>query len=144
MAAPTPRRREVLQVLKRWLVAVSVGLLLTTAFGACGGGDDDDGGGGGDTSAGTTAEDDGAGGGPVVTIKDFSFGGATSIKVNTSVTVKNEGGTRHTFTPDHAGDFQGATLAAGASTSIDFAKAGTFPYHCEIHSSMKGTIEVTE
>jgi plastocyanin len=127
-------------VLKRCLVLLSVGLAVVSFGGACGGDDDD--GSDDETSAGTTADDAG-GGDPVITIKNLTFSGADSVKAGTSVTVKNEDSTRHTFTPDNAGDFQAATLEGGKSTSIDFEEAGTFPYHCEIHSTMKGTIEVT-
>ncbi len=31
----------------------------------------------------------------------------------------------------------------GAKYSHMFAKPGTYPYHCKIHPSMKGTITVT-
>jgi plastocyanin len=33
-------------------------------------------------------------------------------------------------------------LAAGATFSQTFTTAGTFPYHCNIHSNMHGTITV--
>jgi plastocyanin len=128
--------------MKRRLVLLSVGLLLVAFGGACGGDDDDDGG-GDQTTSGTTGDSDGDDG-PVITIENLTFSGADSTEVGTPVTVDNEDSTEHTFTPDNAGDFEPATLEGGASASIDFAEAGTFSYHCEIHSTMKGTIEVTE
>jgi plastocyanin len=35
------------------------------------------------------------------------------------------------------------TLGRGQSYSFTFTESGTFPYHCGIHPSMKGTITVT-
>jgi plastocyanin len=127
-------------VMKRWLVVLSLCVLVTLGVAACGGGDKDSS--GGQTSSGTTAKSS-SDAGAVITIKNLAFSGASSTTANTQVTVKNEDSTKHTFTPDTAGDFQAAVLEGGQSTSIQFAKAGTFHYHCEIHSSMKGTIEVT-
>ena len=124
--------------MKRLLVLLSIGLLCAGSLGACGGGDDDAGGDSG-TSSGTTAAADNN----VITIKNLTFTGATETKVNTQVTIKNEDGTKHTFTPDHAGDFQAAVLEGGQQSEVQFAQAGTFAYHCEIHSTMKGTIKVT-
>ena len=125
----------------RRAVALLLALLAVVAVGACGGGDDDS---GDATASGTTAKSaSGSGSGDVITIKGFAFSGADSVKKGTTVTVKNEDGTKHTFTPDHAGDFQPAVLEAGKTAEVAFATAGTFAYHCEIHSSMKGSIEVT-
>jgi plastocyanin len=134
MTAPIP------EVGVKRSLAVLCCVVLAMALGACGGGDDDSS--GDATASGTTAKSE-AGGGDVVTIKDFAFSGASSVKAGSTVTVKNEDGTKHTFTPDTAGDFQPAALEPGTSAEIAFATAGTFAYHCEIHSSMKGSIEVT-
>jgi plastocyanin len=121
--------------MKRLLLLVLLAALVA-AIGACGGGDDDNDD-GASSGSGATADQ------PVITIKGFAFSGATSTKVNTQVTIKNEDSTKHTFTPDHAGDFQAAVLEGGQESSVQFAEAGTFAYHCEIHGSMKGSIEVT-
>jgi plastocyanin len=34
-------------------------------------------------------------------------------------------------------------MPSGATFSFTFTKAGTFAYHCSIHSSMHGTIVVS-
>ena len=39
--------------------------------------------------------------------------------------------------------FDSGNVAAGTTFSHTFAAAGTFAFHCNIHSSMKGTITVT-
>lgn len=87
--------------------------------------------------------------GNAVTIADFSFTPATlTVAVGTSVTWTNNGPTGHTvtandgsFDSDTAGNK--STIGAGKTFSHTFATAGTFAYHCKIHSSMTGTITVT-
>ena len=123
--------------MKRLLVLLSIGLLFAGVLGACGGGDDNKSSSDGSSSASSDTNNN------VITIKNLTFTGAKETKVNTQVTIKNEDSTKHTFTPDTAGDFQGAVLEPGSSARVQFAKAGTFSYHCEIHSSMKGSITVT-
>jgi plastocyanin len=79
---------------------------------------------------------------PTITAEDFAFGPATlAVDVGEAVTIQNEDGAPHTWTSDD-GDFDEA-LAGGASVSHTFDEPGTFAYHCEIHSSMKGTVEVS-
>ena len=36
-----------------------------------------------------------------------------------------------------------SAIAGGQSRSLVFSVAGTFPFHCSIHSSMKGTFTIT-
>ncbi len=73
----------------------------------------------------------------------FSPNPAT-VKVGQTVAWKNADSLSHTSTAD-AGAFNTGTLAAGATSSpITMATAGTFPYHCAIHSSMTGTLTVTQ
>jgi len=77
-----------------------------------------------------------------VTIQGFAFGPASlTIDAGDTVTWTNEDGVGHTATQD-GGGFDTGTIAAGASDSIAFDEAGTFPYHCTIHPAMTGTITV--
>lgn len=79
-----------------------------------------------------------------VTINNFAFAPQMlKVKVGTTVTWTNQQGTTHTTTSD-TGVWDSGNLAHGKSFSFTFTKAGTFPYHCAIHSSMTGTIEVTD
>jgi plastocyanin len=83
----------------------------------------------------------GAGSGP--SIVDFAFNPASfTVAVNTPVTWTNTGTATHTVTADD-GSFDSQNLSAGKTYSHTFSTAGTFTYHCAIHSSMKGTIVVT-
>lgn len=65
------------------------------------------------------------------------------VVVGTTVTVTNNDGVSHTFTADD-GSWDSGTLGAGKRFTRRFTDVGTFTYHCEIHSSMQGTIVVTE
>jgi plastocyanin len=85
----------------------------------------------------------GAAGGSAVAIVDFAFNpGTLSVKAGSSVTWTNTGGTAHTVTADD-GSFDSGTVNPSATFSHTFASAGTFTYHCAIHTNMKATITVT-
>ena len=80
--------------------------------------------------------------GSAVSIANFSFQPPTmTIAVGTTVTWTNNDSTGHTVTADD-GSFKSGTLAPGATFSQTFAAAGTFAYHCSIHSSMKAAVIV--
>ena len=67
-----------------------------------------------------------------------------TARVGQTVAWKNADSLAHTATAD-AGTFNTSTLAAGATSSpITMTTAGTFPYHCAIHSAMTGTLTVTQ
>ena len=66
--------------------------------------------------------------------------GTVSIKVGESVTWQNFSGTKHTTTSDQFDWDQ--TVDNGQSFTRTFTTAGSFPYHCNIHAGMKGTVVV--
>jgi plastocyanin len=83
---------------------------------------------------------------PTVTadILDFSFSPADiQATVGDVIGFTNAGSAPHTATLDE-GDCSTETLDGGASGALAFTSAGTFPFHCRIHSAMTGTITVTE
>lgn len=93
-----------------------------------------------------------AGSGQAVTITtdssgSFAFSPATlTVKVGTKVTWTNMTQTGHTVTSDDGKSFDSGIsnpVASGGTYSFTFTKAGTFPYHCQIHPFMKATITVT-
>ena len=93
-------------------------------------------------SAAAPSSGSGGGGGNAVTIQNFSFGPATlEVAVGTTVTWTNADSATHTVTADD-GSFDSNNLATGATFTQTFAKAGTFTYHCKIHTSMKATVTV--
>jgi plastocyanin len=65
-----------------------------------------------------------------------------SVAVGSTVTWSNTTDAPHTVTAD-AGSFASSTVNPGATFSHTFATAGTFAYHCTIHTYMTATIIVT-
>lgn len=59
------------------------------------------------------------------------------------VTWQNEDSAPHTATADD-GSFDTGTLDKGKLKSETFKEPGTYPYFCEIHPTMHGTVEVVE
>jgi plastocyanin len=84
-------------------------------------------------------------GSTIVIIKDFAFEPtAVTIKAGTSVTWVNcaePDEPAHTATAD-GGTWNSPLLPPGASFTHTFSQAGTFPYHCEPHPFMAGSIVV--
>jgi len=121
---------------RRGAAALAIaGILLGLA--ACG--DDDD-----DTSSGTTettqAEDGGSGGNATLDVTEFQFEDVT-VAAGGTVAVTNDSGAAHTFTADD-GDFD-EPLPVGETVDVQAPSApGEYPYHCEIHPSMKATLTV--
>jgi plastocyanin len=122
---------------RRVAAALAVaGLLLGLA--ACG--DDDD-----DVSSGTTQstqpeESSSDGGGATLDVTEFKFEDV-SVTAGGTVSVTNDSGAAHTFTADD-GDFDEA-LPIGETVDVQAPSApGEYPFHCEIHPSMKATLTV--
>lgn len=65
------------------------------------------------------------------------------VAVGGKVIWQNEDSAPHTATADD-GSFDTGTLDKGKLKSETFKEAGTFPYFCEIHPTMHGTVEVVE
>lgn len=94
-------------------------------------------------AASTTASSVPASGGSAVEIKDTAFNPATiTVKAGDKVTWTNNDSFAHTVTLDD-NSVDSGNLAGGATFDNTFATAGTFAYHCKIHSSMHGTVTVT-
>ena len=78
-----------------------------------------------------------------VTIKDFAFSPKTlEVKAGSKIKVSNKDGTTHTFTANK-GAFDTGDIDGGSSATVKVEKPGTYAYHCNIHSSMKGTVKAT-
>ena len=89
-------------------------------------------------------------GGNTVVIENFAFVPQTlQVAAGTTVTWTNLDAVDHQIINDAGGQaaqgalFTSNPLPKGATYSFTFATAGTYPYHCNIHPSMKGTITVT-
>jgi len=78
----------------------------------------------------------------VIIISRADFSPATlTIAVGSTVIWKNRGPVAHTVTSDD-GTFDSGDLPAGGTFRFTFTKSGTFPYVCDYHPYMKGTIIV--
>jgi len=76
-----------------------------------------------------------------ITVKDFAFQPNTvTIRVGDTVTWANADTTTHTVTSN--GNWDTGGFAPGTSRSITFGTAGTYPYFCNLHSIMFGTVVV--
>jgi len=77
-----------------------------------------------------------------VTIQNSAFAPpTTTIRVGDTVTWTNRDAFSHTSTSD-TGAWDTGVITAGTSHSFTFMSAGTFAYHCSIHTFMHGTIAV--
>ena len=85
-------------------------------------------------------------GGPapsIVTVADMQFTPKTLRvpMIGTTVHWEFQDSMPHTTTSDQ-GFWDSGTRSSGDTFTHTFRSAGTFPYHCSIHSSMHGTIVV--
>jgi len=77
-----------------------------------------------------------------VSIQGFAFNPSSiTVSVGTTVTWTNNDSVTHTVTSD-TGAFSSGNLNPGQTFSHTFNQAGTFAYHCSIHTSMHGTVVV--
>ena len=81
-----------------------------------------------------------------VTIDNFAFSPANiTVKKGTTVTWTNKDSATHTVTSTSGpASFDSGNLPNGKTYSFTFNTAGTYQYHCTIHSGMTGTVTVTE
>lgn len=90
---------------------------------------------------GTATETPGTAAAVTVHIKGFAYSDPGPIAPGATVMVMNMDSQAHTVTADD-GSFN---AVAGAGQSVTFtapAKPGTYPYHCQYHSNMHGTLTV--
>lgn len=121
------------------ILAVVAGILVAVA---CGGGS-------GTGPTGVPNPPPGGGGAADVTITINSMSGPQSfspdpgaVKVGQKVAWHNADGITHTATG--TGFDTGSIPPGSTSSPITFSTAGTIPYHCSIHPSMVGSLNVTQ
>ena len=80
-----------------------------------------------------------------ITIQNFKFSpDKLKAKVGDKVTVTNlDAGAPHSLTADDKSFDTGTFNKGDSPKTITLSKAGAFPYHCEVHNFMKGTITVS-
>lgn len=127
---------------RRWLLAVLAAAALP--FASCGGG----GGGGGVTNP-PPPGGGGGGGTPDVIITIVADNGSMSFSPNPAnvtrgqrVAWRNSAGASHTATQNGGGFDTGNIDGGSQSAAITMGNAGSFAYHCAVHPSMVGTLNV--
>ncbi len=65
------------------------------------------------------------------------------VQTGGKVIWQNEDAAPHTATADD-GSFDTGTIEQGKIGSETFKEAGTYPYFCEIHPDMRGSVEVVD
>jgi plastocyanin len=78
-----------------------------------------------------------------ITISGTKFPPSTSVKSGATVTVKNDDSFAHTVTSDDGTSFNITVDGGKTGTFTAPSKAGSFKFHCNIHSTMHGTLTVT-
>ena len=78
-----------------------------------------------------------------VTIDNYAFSPADlTVKVGTTVTWTNKDAAGHSVIANDNSWGSSNLLKTGQSYRYPFLKAGTYSYHCGIHTEMKATISV--
>ena len=95
-----------------------------------------------DTTVATTAAAASPANTASITIKDFGFTVSGSIRPGEQVSVHNDDTTAHTVTSDAGNLFDVTVPPAATATFSAPAKAGSFPFHCDFHANMHGTLTV--
>lgn len=73
----------------------------------------------------------------------MKFPATTTVAKGTTVIWHNADVFSHTITSDDGTTFSSGNVAANASFTYVAGTAGTFAYHCNIHSGMTGSLVVT-
>ena len=91
-------------------------------------------------AAGAACSESAAAGEVSVAVKDFAFNpSAITAPVGQTITFTNGDSAPHTATLDD-GSCTTPNIASGSSDGLMFTVAGTYPFHCNVHPNMKGTI----
>ncbi len=97
----------------------------------------------------TTSQTTSPSGSMMITIQNFAFSPASiTVPRGSTVMWTNQDSVQHqiindaTTTSGQGQIFESNPIGQGQSYSFTFNTAGTYPYHCNIHPSMKGTVIV--
>ncbi len=112
-------------------------LALTLGASACGGGDDPPAD-GGDTDGGLVPDT------ATLSIADLAFEPSTLpiAAGSTDITITNADTTNHTFTLDDGSVDQAVDAGETVTVTVEGDSGNSLPFHCEIHSTMTGTLQV--
>lgn len=80
--------------------------------------------------------------GATITISNFDFGPAVTVKPGATITVINKDTTPHDVDADDGTSFNTPLVSNGSLTFTAPMTPGTYPFHCSIHANMHGTLTV--
>ena len=87
-----------------------------------------------DGSSGSTSAD--------ITMENTAFNVAGPVKAGATVNIKNNDSFTHTVTSDDGTSFNVSVDGGKSATVTAPSKAGSYKFHCNIHSTMKDTLTV--
>jgi plastocyanin len=123
---PGPLRMTVMQ--RRFFALIAV-LALALGIAAC--------------SSSSKSSSSSSSGSADITISGTAFTDVKPVKAGATVTVKNEDPFAHTVTADN-NEFNTDNIDGGKTVTFTApSTAGTYKFHCKIHSSMQSTLTVT-
>ena len=94
-------------------------------------------------AGGTPCAESASAGEVSVSIEGFAFKPADiTAKVGQTITFTNGDSAPHTATLDD-GSCTTPHINTGSSDGLTFTAAGTYPFHCNVHPTMKGTITIS-
>jgi plastocyanin len=76
-------------------------------------------------------------------VADNTWTQPVSAKVGDVITWSNGDSVSHKVQLDDNSCGMSANIPGGGSKSLVFSVAGSFPFHCSVHPSMKGTITIS-
>jgi len=78
-----------------------------------------------------------------VSIQGMAFTPATvTVAIGTKIVWTNMDTDAHTVTSDDGTSFNSGNISSGGTFNFTPTQTGSFPYHCSIHPSMTGTVQV--
>ena len=77
-----------------------------------------------------------------ITIDGFSYGPPITVAPGAEITVVNKDSAAHTVTSNDVGKFDTDVAGNAQATFRAPKEPGSYPYHCNYHSSMHGTLVV--
>jgi plastocyanin len=81
-------------------------------------------------------------GSAVITMQNTSFNVTGPVKAGATVNIKNNDSFTHTVTSDDGTSFDVSVDGGKTATITAPSKAGTYKFHCNIHSNMHATLTV--
>ena len=129
--------------MRRLLTSAGTLAAAFVAAAGCGGGGSDEKAATKASTATSSAAPASAPAGTRVTIRDFKYAPPSiSATVGGKLTFANADNAEHTATADTKSAFDTGAITHGRSKAITLTKAGSFPYHCDFHPFMHGTVIV--